>query len=423
MEAEVIARETPGHPGALGVAAILLLAYMLAFAGRQLPAALAAPITSEFQVSDAALGAIHGYGFALLYATMALPVGWLVDNHARLRLLGCCLLLWSGATVVCGLARSLEMLIAGRLIVGLGQAIVTPVAYSLLGDLWPRSRTGLAVAAFAVGPFLGLGLMFILGGHLAEIAGWRVPFIVTGLLGIALAFFVFGYPEPARRRRLNGKAPSLTELLSYVRRHGLAIFAVDAAMLFTAMAGHAVLGWGVVWLSRVHDFALGEATLAMGVAVLVGGVVGTVTGGVLGDRLLRSSARWSRLSLLALAAATAAPIALAAFAAEQPGLAFVGLTILIALIAIALAAGPAALQDITPPSMRGLQHGLAVFIINMFGFGLGPLVVGLVSDGRGGPSDRFGQVLTLTVPLMLLAAAITATLGAKSHARSAAGLA
>lgn len=398
---------------------LLLAVYMLAFADRQLPAMLAGPIAHELRIGDAALGALHGFGFALLYAVAALPAGWLVDRVPRLRLLAACLLLWSAATIACAFAQSLAHLAAARMAVGLGQAALVPAAYSLLGDAWPRERTGVAVAGFAIGPFLGAGMMLVLGGRFAEASGWRLPFVVAGLLGMAIAFVLFRLPEPSRHGEPRPIAPAWNEISVYARLHIRAILAVDGSMLFTAMAAHAVLSWSVVWLMRVHDLALGTATLALGTALIAGGVTGTLGGGVLGDRLFRDGRRGGRLRLLGMVALIGSPIAWMAFTTGDIGAALGLLTLLIGLVAIALASGPAALQDITPPRLRGAQHGLAVFLINIFGLGLGPLIIGVGSEMLTDDPQALGTVLARAVPAMLALAALIAACGARWHAASA----
>ena len=402
---------------------LLLIVYMVAFADRQLPAMLGEEIAREFKLGDTALGALHGYGFAIFYALAAVPAGCLVDHVPRLRLLGLCLLVWSTATIICGLAPSLTQLSVSRLVVGLGQAALVPAAYSLLGDVWPRSRTGVAVAGFAIGPYLGVGLMLLLGGQLASFTNWCPPFLVAGLFGIGIAFIVLRWPELPRQKNISMReaapAQHWAATLVYFRNHVVIIAAIDGALLFAAMAVHAVLGWGVIWLTRSHGLLLGEATLALVAVVLVGGGLGTIAGGMAGDRLARFDNGHGRLCLLGAAMLVAAPTAWAAFTSGGSTAALGLLTLLITLVAIALATGPAALQDITPPSMRGIQHGLAVFLVNMFGLGLGPLLVGMVSETFDDREAGLGSALATTVPVMLFLAATMAATG--RYARCAPG--
>ena len=238
---------------------------------------------------------------------------------------------------------------------------------------------------------------------------------------MSIAFIVLWWPEPQRQSDASvpeaSSAHDWAATLAYFQRHAREILAIDGALLFSAMAVHAVLGWGVIWLTRMHGLPLGDATFALGNAVLVGGCVGTFAGGLAGDRLASLNNGNGRLTLLSAVMLIAAPTAWAAFIAAGSAAAIMLLTILIGLIAVALDSGPAALQDITPPSMRGIQHGLAVFLVNMFGLGLGPLAVGAVSENVDNLKTGLGTALALVVPIMLLLAAATAAIGC--HTRCA----
>lgn len=411
---------TSGRPSASasGIAALLLAAYVVAFAQRQLPATLAELIARRFALSNAEMGGLIGYGFALCYAALGVPAGWLADRARRLRLLAFGLALASAATATSAVASDAATLTAMRLLVGVGQSALVPVAYSLLGDLLPRDRIGRAAACFAVGPFIGAGLMLILGGRLASGGGWRLPFVIAGAAGLCLAAAILSVREPTRHPS-EQRAVTVENAATYFARHWRSVAAVDGALTFVAMAGHMVLAWGVTWLMRNQDMSLADATLGLGVAVIGGGVAGTLAAGSSGDALLRRWPGMPRLALLSGAALIAALIARPIFTTAMPLLALAGLPLITALIAAALAIGPAALQDITPPGLRGRQHGLAILLINIVGLGLGPLIVGIASDAAG-DAGALGRVLGFAVPLMLGAAAVIAGLGARAQGRSAA---
>lgn len=280
----------------------------------------------------------------------------------------------------------------------------------------------MATALFLCGPFIGAGLMLMAAGGLASLLGWQWPFLIVGTLGFALAMLAGMLPEPVRRAHASGGASAATAWV-HVRLNWRPISAVMMTMLFTATAGHVLLGWGVAWLTRVHGAGAAEAGLLLGCAVLVAGTGGTLVAGAMGDALLCRRGV-PRLSGLCAAAALAVPAALLTFAPEVPDpFVVVGLFATLFLLGAAHAVGPAALQEITPPPLRGMQHGAAVFAINLIGLGTGPLLVGLASDRAGDDAAAIGRVLYLTVPALLAMAALAALLGRNSQAQAAAALA
>jgi len=299
--------------------------------------------------------------------------------------------------------------------------MLVPTAYSLLGDALHRHRLGLGIAAFAVGPFLGAGMALMLGGPLAQQTRWQVPFWTVGGAGLVLAMLLSWLPEPQRQDAARPASIESRGALRFLREQWRPSLAVDLAMVFTAMAGHAMLGWVALWLMRVHDHGLDQATVYYGASVLVGGIAGTFGAGLAGDALRRRG-RIGRLHLHAAATAGAALLAGYLFSELAPARALALLPLLVALLAAGLATGSAALQEITPPHLRGLQHGLAVFLINLLGLGLGPLIVGLASLAVDRSGGALGATMGIAIPAMFAIAALAALLGARAQRRAAQAL-
>lgn len=410
------------HSTAPVLASIILLAvYVLAFAQRQLPAALAVPLSRTFNLSDSVFGAFHGYGFALIYAGAALPAGWLVDRYPRLRLLTVGVLIAGIATAAHGIAGSLAALFAVRMLLGAGQAVIVPAAYSLLGDYFPPRRVGVAVAGFAVGPFIGTGLSLVASGWLVS-AGWdwRMPFLIVGLAALPLCVVLSICVEPARRAVADRSVHvGAVRFGPYVRLHWRAVATVDGAMVMTTMGSHIMLGWSTVWLIRTHHMPLDLATYSLGFAVLVGGITGTLTVGVVSDAVIRRVPSVSRMHIHAIACLIAACAGYLVFRLDLPGFGTTAMmSILMLFLAAALATGPAALQDITPPQLRGQQHGTTVFLVNMLGLGLGPLAIGLGSDVANDSYKSIGTMLSWSIPGLLTMAGVVGLFGARAHRAS-----
>ncbi len=399
------------------IIALLLTAYVLAFAQRQLPALLATPIAASFDVGDAIIGALHGSSFGLVYAVSALVAGALTDRVSRVRLLTGGLALAAIGTGLSASASSIEALVLCRILVAVGQAALVPVAYSVLGDVVGGKRLGIAVAAFAVAPFVGAGLLAMSVGALQDALDWRAPFAaVAGVSGL-VALFVSRMREPPR---LTVQRNGSSEALCHVRTHWASIGPVLANMILTATAGHLLLAWGVVWLARSHELSMLAASTSFGLALLCGGVAGTLAGGAAGDWMVARSR--PRLLVLSLAAIVAAILSVAAFAAVDATAASWLLGGCLFFLAAAHATGPAALQEMTPSSLRGRQHGLAVLLVNILGLGTAPFLLGLASDILGARS-AIGQALSVAVPTLLALSAVVAAVAARSQRQSAQAIA
>jgi MFS family permease len=182
----------------------------LSLLDRQILSILAPAIKADLQIGDAELGLLYGTLFALFYALFSLPLGRLVDGWIRTRLLGLCILAWSGFAGLSAFAQSFALLAVSRLGVGVGEAAAQPAANSIIFDTFPREKRGTAMAAMGVATALGLGLSMTLGGVVAGwwdarypdgafgFSGWQFAFLVASLPGLLLAWAIFRLKEPAR---------------------------------------------------------------------------------------------------------------------------------------------------------------------------------------------------------------------------------
>jgi MFS family permease len=193
---------------ALGV---LFLVYLVNFVDRQILSILANDIKADLEIGDAELGFLYGTAFAIFYALFGIPLGRLADGWSRTRLLALGLTLWSGMTVLSGLARSGGMLAAARIGVGVGEATASPCAYSLISDWFPQRLRATALAIYSSGLFVGSGLSLLVGGLIVErwnaawpgggplgLVGWQAAFFAVGVPGLVLALWVLSLREPAR---------------------------------------------------------------------------------------------------------------------------------------------------------------------------------------------------------------------------------
>ena len=149
---------------------VLLAAYTVSFLDRQLLTLLVQPIKADLGLSDTQIGILQGPAFALFYATMGLPLGWLADRVNRVYLMSVAIAFWSLMTFLCGFATDYTHLLLARFGVGFGEAALVPAAVSLLADLFKPERRALPVSVFTCGLAVGSGLALMLGGSFIAFA-------------------------------------------------------------------------------------------------------------------------------------------------------------------------------------------------------------------------------------------------------------
>ena len=134
-----------------------MVAYIFSFIDRQVIALLVEPIRADLQISDTQFSLLHGLAFAIFYAIMGIPIARLADTKSRPLIIAVGVFFWSIATAACGLTRNFWQLFIARMGVGVGEAALSPAAYSMITDLFPKSKLGLALGVYSVGSFLGAG--------------------------------------------------------------------------------------------------------------------------------------------------------------------------------------------------------------------------------------------------------------------------
>ena len=175
------------------IVSLCMLAYIFSFIDRQVITLLIEPIRADLQISDTQFSLLHGLAFAMLYAVAGIPIARLADSRSRPLIISVGIFIWSFATAACGLAKSFVQLFLARMAVGVGEAALSPAAYSMISDSFPKSKLGLAIGVYSSGSFLGGGLAFIIGGAaIAVIEQWGAQtFPVIGLVKPWQMTFVF----------------------------------------------------------------------------------------------------------------------------------------------------------------------------------------------------------------------------------------
>lgn len=367
---------------------LLLVVYIFNFIDRQILTILAEAIRLDLGLSDSALGFLGGVAFAVFYTIAGIPIARWADRGVRRSIIALGIFLWSLMTAASGLSRSFGQLALARVGVGLGEAACSPPAHSLLSDYFPPERRGTAFAIYALGIPIGRAIGVFAGGWIKEAFDWRTAFFVVGLPGVLLAILVrLTLREPPRghSERVEGGAlpppveiESLKNVLHFIR--GLGSF----RHMSLAAALHAFYGYGSsfflpVFMIRVHGFSEGELSSYLAFIVLIGAGAGTFLGGWLGDRLALRDQRWY-MWLPGISTALGIPFSVGVYLwPDRYGALYFAVP---ALLLGSMYLGPtfAMAQGLARPNMRALVSAFLLFVINLIGLGLGPQVVGLVSD-------------------------------------------
>jgi MFS family permease len=391
------------------VAIVLMLCNTLSFIDRQILGLLAPVIKQELSLSDTKIGLLQGLAFGVFYTLLGMPMGRVVDRRNRRNLVAAGIFCWSLMTAACAAARGFWTLFLARMGVGVGEATLSPSAFSLLSDYFPRERLGTALSVFSMGVFFGSGSALIIGGLvIGAVESWRLTFLIVGLPGLLASLLMFTIKEPARRNLLEGKAVhlSLGEVFEQVKLRWQSVTGICLAFAFQALCNYAQQAWLPTYFARARGWQPKQAGITLGVISLATGLLGAYLGGALCDRWQRAAKADAPLRVGVLATACAGTFFSLALA--TPSLKFQLILLVPAFFFLAMPIGSsyASLQLILPNQVRGQIGALQVFTLNMFGLILGPFLPGFFNDYVFRNPQFIGWSLTITVGAASLLSAL-----------------
>ena len=367
------------------VAWLLCGVYTISLMDRQLAAVLVEPIRAEFGVLDWHMGLLTGPAFALFYTVVGVPLARLADRYNRVNIIAISLLAWSVFTGLTGVAKTFLHMVIARVGVAVGEAGCNPAAYSLIGDYFDARRRATALSIFQMGGYIGSFLGLMLGGWIGHHYGWRSAFLIVGLPGIAVALLLkFTLRELPRGSadpgRVVEKLPSPKQvLLGLLRKSSFCHLAFAAALHNFAVYG--VGNWYAAFLMRSHGLTLLQTSMALAVVTLIGGALGTALGGIISDRLAtrRQDSRYY-LWVPALSLLLGFPITQSVFIVQDTQVVIALLVPVVMFSAAYLAPSITATYTLVGIRERALASAVLLFILNLIGLGLGPLIAGITSD-------------------------------------------
>lgn len=368
------------------VLALLTVTNLLMSLDRTIPQLVAEPVKREFNLSDAQLGMFIGVAFGVSYGVAGLLIGPLVDRYNRKRLLAAILAVWSGMTLLTGLAGSYLTLLLTRAGLGAAEAGGNPTALSIIGDIYPAEKRSSAIGLYKVGVPLGIFLASVIVGLLATNHGWRIVFFTAGIPGFIVALLIwFGIAEP-RRGVADGLGDKAYEAVPYLLAmrfmlRDRCVMPLTLGLFVSVFAGAAIYAFVASFLQRFHGMGLDEVGIYVGLGSAISAISPVVVG-VFADRVVRSGTK-PLLFFLAVINGLAALAACVMLTQHAAWLVVLGLLTWQFFSMALTTPGMAALIAMSPLGMRGTVIA-AVSVGNMLiGFGFGPFVVGVVSDAIG----------------------------------------
>jgi predicted MFS family arabinose efflux permease len=356
----------------------LLVVYTFNFIDRVVIGIIQEPIKVEFGLTDFQLGLLGGPAFAILYTLLGIPIARFAERHDRMTVLSVCVGLWSLMTAACGFAVNYASLFAARVGVSIGEAGCTPPANSVISDYFPPDRRATALSIYALGIPIGSMIAAVGGGWIATEVGWREAFIWLGVPGVLLAIIVKLTVKEPPRSAPKGDTPSFFSAVGALTKKPSFWF-VALGSAIASFVGYGVGQYLTSFMIRTHGFTLFEGATLVGVVLGLCAAIGTFTSGFLADRI--STRHPNALAWLpALGFCIATPLYLVAFVLPNIWLSMPAL--MIGAVAHYFYLGPmyAVTQGVVAPRMRATAVAVLLFIVNLIGYGMGPPVIGALSD-------------------------------------------
>jgi MFS family permease len=363
--------------------AVIVLIYASSHVDRQIVSILAESIKQDLLLSDSQLGFLIGLSFALFYATLGIPIAILADRYSRRNIIAISVIVWSGMTALSGLAANFFQLALARIGVGIGEAGSSPPSHSMIADLYPLEKRGAAMGVYAAGINLGVLIGFLVGGFIDEWYGWRMAFFIVGVPGIFLGLLMFftvrepmrsSPPKPLPKNLFKEVWNTFVLMMSIPSLRHIVI-----GCTLVVFVGYGTTYWNGVFFRRLHGLSPSETGVLL---ALIGGIiggVGTFFGGWLADRLAQRDQR-AYVWLTAAVKILIAPFVAWFYFETDTRIAAYLLAFIAFFGGFYLSVSFAMTQTLLPPASRALGAAILLFCINIIGLGLGPFVVGILSD-------------------------------------------
>jgi MFS family permease len=386
------------------VVGVLTVVYIFSFIDRQILSLLVEPIKRDFQINDTKMSYLTGIAFVAFYTLCGIPFGRLADVKSRRAVIAVGFVLWSFMTALCGVTRNFMQMFLCRIGVGVGEASLSPSAFSLITDYFPKERLATAISVYSMGIYLGAGIAYLLGGIVIGFASsqemydlpligatrsWQVIFFIVGLPGVFAALLLYTVKEPARRHRrlvtsqagaLKPEEVPLRQVLNYILENKVTFLCHNIGFGLISLSTNAGGIWNPTYFIRNHGWTSAKVGIYMGIILAIMGTIGIVSAGRFSDWLSERGYKDAPMRVGLIAVLLMTPIGIAFYLAPSGNVAMVLYVPFVYFASAPFGVAPAAIQQIMPNAMRGQASAIYIFLVSVIGLGLGPTAVALVTD-------------------------------------------
>ncbi|MBK5001117.1 MFS transporter [Pseudomonas sp. S31] len=421
------------------VVLLCMVAYIFSFVDRQILALMIEPIKADLQLSDTQFSLLHGLAFSLFYAFMGMPIAYLADRFSRPRIIAVGVIFWSIATAACGLSKNFLQMFLARIGVGVGEAALSPSAYSMFSDMFPKEKLGRAVGIYSIGSFVGGGIAFLVGGYviallkdaqtfevafLGAMKAWQLAFFIVGLPGVIVGLLIWlTVRDPERKGAqldADGKVRKVrvTDGLRFIGRHRATFGCHYLGFSFYAMTLFCMMSWSPALYIRKFGMSPEQAGFMLGAVLLVANTTGVVFGGWLIDHLAK---RGHSDAAMRTGVIGAVGMIVPAVLFSQVDTLWLSVALLVPAMFFAsfpMPASTAAMQILSPNQVRAQVSAVFLLISNLLALGLGTTLVALITDRYFGVPAAVGSSMSIVSCVASLLAIVLLAKGCKCFRQS-----
>jgi len=356
-------------------------------------------IQAEFHRSDSDFGLLSS-AFFIIYMCTAPFMGPLADRYSRKKIIIAGAVVWSIATLLTAFTYSFQVLLLRHMIVGIGEASFCTISPTVIADLFPERVRGRVLGIYYLTLPFGTALGYILGGAVsAHYNSWRAPFYMGAVPGLVLAAILVLLPEPERGRFDSlEETPERGTVLGLARNPAFWTATLGMAMMTFALGGLQV--WMPTFLHRDHGYSLKDANWIFGISTAATGIAAAVSGGWLGDYLLRYTRKAYYLVSAASLALGIPAMWIALYTTGNRMLA--GVVLAEFLLLVNTSPLNAALINSVGAHVRATAIAVNIFIIHLLGDASSPWVIGYLSDHHSLGAGLFATIVAIALSASIL---------------------
>ncbi len=380
-------------------------------------------VRHDLNITDVQIGLLQGLVFSLFYSLVGVPMGMFADRTNRRNLIIAAVSLWSAATIVGAFTQSFVALCGARVLVGIGEAMLSPAVFSMISDMFPPQARARPISVFIMGQALASGLAITIigflqhiltGGHLVwlpallQAAPWRAVFAACGLLGFVIMPLILLVREPLRRIEAGEayrKTVGLRETLSVLWRGRNWFLPLYLGFAITSISAYGSGAWLPAMLQRSYGLTGVQLGNHLGVAYMIAGICGALAGGQIADLIARRGIKGGKMLLAALACLLALPCAFSGFAPGGTSAILMAATLTFCYPMIGVCVTSTATE--LAPRMRGMSISMFGLCNGLIGAALGPYLIALVTDrGLGDPHRLYQSIAIVGASALIVGSGI-----------------